>query len=199
MRLMLTAAALSPYQTRQCLWEQNTRLLVWLFCFTSLSNSEAVCSLACTCVGFPMWSRHINPFTRISAKLPCRQALHLKCTISYPFLVWMQHFSNIKPEGSTQRMASSTQCIVPRCCLFFVLASVFPFILIFLLIFSLYILRWTESCELSPWGGGEVHVQSCLYWGFVHCSMCFGRSINMLSDLPGQGWGSRRDKLRYFI
>lgn len=101
MKLPHAAAPLSPYQTRQCLWEWNTRLLVWLFCFTSPSNSGAVCSLACTCVGFPMWSRHINPFTRISAKLPCRQALHLKCTISYPCLVWMQHFSNIKPEGKT--------------------------------------------------------------------------------------------------
>lgn len=29
----------------------------------------------------------INPFTRRPAKLPCRQALHLKCTISYPCLV----------------------------------------------------------------------------------------------------------------
>lgn len=29
----------------------------------------------------------INPFIRSPAKLPCRQALHLKCTISYPCLV----------------------------------------------------------------------------------------------------------------
>lgn len=29
----------------------------------------------------------INPFIRNAAKLPCRQALHLKCTISYPCLV----------------------------------------------------------------------------------------------------------------
>lgn len=88
-------------------------------CYVSpLSNSKSVSSLACTCVGFSLWSRHINPFTRNPAKLPCRQALHLKCTISYPCLVWMQHFSNIKPEGSTQRMAPSTQHIVPPCCFF---------------------------------------------------------------------------------
>lgn len=29
----------------------------------------------------------INPFIRNAAKLPCGQALHLKCTISYPCLV----------------------------------------------------------------------------------------------------------------
>lgn len=155
MRLMFTAAPLSPYQAQQYLWEQNIGLLVWLLCFTSLSNSKAVCSLACTCVGFSLWSRHTNPFTRNAAKLPCRQALHLKCTISYPCLVWMQHFSNIKPEGNTQRMASSTQCIVPPCCLFSALVSVFLFILIFsLLLMFVCILRWNGSCELSPWGEG---------------------------------------------
>lgn len=51
--------------------------------------------------------RHVNPFTRNPAKLPCRQALHFKCTISYPCLVWMQHFWNIKPRGNTGRMTAA--------------------------------------------------------------------------------------------
>lgn len=149
----------------------------------------------------------INPFTCNPAKLPCRQALHLKCTISYPCLVWMQHFWDIKPGGNTRRMAAATPYIVPPCCLFSVSVpvsvSILPFIPIFPPFFSLSCISWDElegvGCHFGGEGGGEMRLQSCLNGGFIHCSMCFGRSVNMLPELPGQGWGNRLDKQRYFI
>lgn len=113
---------------------------------------------------------HLNPFTCNSAKLPCGQALHLKCTISYPCLVSMQHFSDIKPGGDTRRMAAATPYIVPSCCFFtvFILVSVsfFPFYSSSSPFISplLYILRWIEKCESSP---GRVRLQLCLYGGLI--------------------------------
>lgn len=132
----------------------------------------------------------INPFTCNSAKPPCGQALHLKCTISYPCLLSMQHFWDIKPGGNTRRMAPATPYIVP-CCSFsvFVLVSLFP------LRFSslLRILWWTAKCESSP---GRVRLQLCL---FMESLLCIGRSINMLAELPDQVWGGKWDKLRCFV
>lgn len=33
----------------------------------------------------------------------------------------------------------------------------------------------------------EVHLHSRLLGGFIDCRMCFGRSVNSLLELPGQG------------
>lgn len=100
----------------------------------------------------------INPFTCNPAKLPCRQALHFKCTISYPCLVWMQHFWDIRPGGNARRMAAATPYIVPPCCLelFVVSVVVFPFILIFSP-FSLFLIHpeMNCKCESSLWGGRD--------------------------------------------
>lgn len=135
----------------------------------------------------------INPFIRNPAKLPCRQALHLKCTISYPCLVWMQHFWNIKPGGNTRRMAAATPYIVPPClfsALVLVSVSLFPFHSYFL---SLFFLSWyypemNWKVWVVAWRGDEVRLQLCLYGGFIHCRMCFGRSINMLPEPPSKGF-----------
>lgn len=144
---------------------------------------------------------HINPFTCNPAKLPCRQALHLKCTISYPCLVSMQHFWDIKPGGNTRRMAAATPYILPPCCLFSVLSlSLARSSLLF--IFPLPI-----SCLTCPemswrvWAVAEAKrtllLHSRLSAGFIRCTLC--RSINTFPEIPGQGWGSGWDKLRYFI
>ena len=91
----------------------------------------------------------INPFTCNPAKLPCGQALHSKCTISYPCLVSMQHFWDIEPGGNTQRMASATPHSTSS--LFILrLLSRSPLLFLFPLHFSLSflsILRWTGTRE----------------------------------------------------
>lgn len=112
----------------------------------------------------------INPFTCNPAKLPCRQALHLKCTISYPCLVWMRHFWDINPRGNTRRMAAATPYIEPPCCLFSVSASVcvslFPFILIASAFYSLPFISWDELESVSRrsgWGRAGSS-QQYLFW-----------------------------------
>lgn len=139
----------------------------------------------------------INPFTRNPAKLPCRQALHLKCTISYPCLVWMQHFWNIRPGGNTHRKAAATPYIVPPRC-FSPSCSLssppphplsLPFILIFASFFCFFlpILRWTVSRHLEEgergWGASVVvpswslHSLQYVFWQqYKHALPEFPRS-----------------------
>lgn len=111
----------------------------------------------------------INPFTCNSAKPPCGQALHLKCTISYPCLLSMQHFWAIKPGGNTRRMAAATPYIVP-CCSFsvFVLVSVslFPFIPVSSLFF-LSLAYPVVNCKVwvVTWAGASAVVS--LYGVFI--------------------------------
>lgn len=125
----------------------------------------------------------INPFTCNPARLPRRQALHLKCTISYPCLVWMQHFWDSKPGGNTRRMAAATPYIVPPYSLSWSPSlSRFSLLFLFSLLFSLSLVYpemnwkvwvdtwrvvvvvvggWDASAVVSVW---RLHSPQYVFW-----------------------------------
>lgn len=104
---------------------------------------------------------HRNPFTCNSAKLACGQALHLKCTISYPCLLSMQHFWDINHEGNPRRMAVATPYTLPPCCLFSVLVFFF-----FLPCFHSCI-SWGKLESVSCHLGGCVSI--CVFLWSLYC------------------------------
>ncbi len=123
---------------------------------------------------FSVEQTRINPFTCNPAKLPCRQALHLKCTISYPCLVSMQHFWDIKPGGNTTewQQGPHTLCLLVVCLTRSLSLSCFFLLSYLLWLFSsLSSLSWVElkrvSCHLdasavvSLW---RLHSLHYLFW-----------------------------------
>lgn len=103
-----------------------------------------------------------NPFTCNSAKLPRGQALHLKCTISYPCLLSMQHFWDINPEGEPQENGSGdphTLCLP----VVYSLSSSFFFFPVFTLVYPG--VNW--KVRVVTWEGASAFVS--FYGVFIEC------------------------------